>query len=168
MVAGRLGTDRHDGPADTDRQARCAYAVTRARLAGLSEGLGTVGVDWLDVPVEERFDNSTAAGRSAAASLLDRHPDLTAIACVTDVFALATVEAARRRGWRVPDDLSVTGFDDVPEAATVGLTTVRQPMLEKGRVAGQLLLDEGERPSARHVRLATELVVRRSTAPPRA
>ena len=67
----------------------------------------------------------------------------------------------------MPADLSVTGFDDVPEAAAVGLTTVQQPMLEKGRVAGQLLLDEGERPAARHVQLPTELVVRRSTAPPR-
>ncbi len=167
VVAGRLGTDRHDGPADADRQARCPYAVVRARLAGLSEGLAGYGVDWADVQVEERFDNSTAAGESAAAALLDRHPELTALACTTDVFALATVETARRRGWRVPADLSVTGFDDVPEAAAVGLTTVQQPMLEKGRVAGQLLLDEGERPAARHVQLPTELVVRRSTAPPR-
>ena len=146
----------------------CPYAVVRARLAGLSEGLAAAGVDWADVPVEERFDNSTAAGASAAAALLDRHPDLTALACTTDVFALATIEAARRRGWRVPADLSVTGFDDVPEAATAGLTTVRQPMLEKGRVAGQLLLDESERPAARHVLLPTALVVRTSTAPPRA
>jgi len=168
IVAGRLGTDRHDGPAGAERQARCPYAVVRARLAGLSEGLAAAGVDWADVPVEERFDNSTAAGAAAAAALLDRHPDLTALACTTDVFALAAIEAGRRRGWRVPADLSVTGFDDVPEAATAGLTTVRQPMLEKGRVAGQLLLDEGERPAARHVLLPTELIVRTSTAPPRA
>jgi DNA-binding LacI/PurR family transcriptional regulator len=167
VVAGRLGTDRHDGPADAGRQARCPYAVVRARLAGLSDGLAACGVDWATVPVEERFDNSPAAGGSAAAALLDRHPELTAIACTTDVFALATVGAARRRGWRVPDDLSVTGFDDVPEAAAAGLTTVRQPMLEKGRVAGQLLLDEGERPAARHVRLPTDLVLRLSTAAPR-
>ena len=167
VVAGRLGTDRNDGPADAERQARCPYAVVRARLAGLSEGLAAAGVDWVDVPVEERFENSTAAGVSAAAALLDRHADLTALACTTDVFALATVDTARRRGWRVPVDLSVTGFDDVPEAAAAGLTTVRQPMLEKGRVAGQLLLDEGERPAARHVLLPTELIVRTSTAPPR-
>lgn len=167
VVAGRLGTDRHDGPAGAERQARCPYAVVRARLAGLSDGLAACGVDWADVPVEERFDNSPAAGESAAAALLDRHPELTALACTTDVFALATVVTARRRGWRVPEDLSVTGFDDVPEAAAVGLTTVRQPMLEKGRVAGQLLLDESERPAARHVQLPTELVLRHSTAAPR-
>ena len=167
VVAGRLGTNRHDGPADSERQVRCPYAVVRARLAGLSEGLAAGGVDWADVPVEERFENSAEAGESAAAALLDRHPDLTAVACTTDVFALACARAAGRRGWRMPADLSVTGFDDVPEAATVGLTTIRQPMLEKGRVAGQLLLDEGERPAARHVQLPTELVVRTSTAAPR-
>jgi DNA-binding LacI/PurR family transcriptional regulator len=119
------------------------------------------------VPVEERFDNSPAAGEAAATALLDRHPDLTALACTTDVFALAAARVARARGLRVPEDLSVTGFDDVPEAAAAGLTTVRQPMLDKGRVAGRLLLDEDERPAARRVLLPTEFVVRSSTAAPR-
>ncbi len=167
VVANRLGTDRNDGPADLDRQQRCPYAVVKARLAGLSDGLGEHGVDWAAVAVEERFDNSSAAGEAAAIALLDRHPELTAVACTTDVFALATLAAAGRRGLRVPRDLSVTGFDDVPEAAAASLTTVHQPMLEKGRVAGQLLLDEDERPAARHVLLATTLVPRNSTGKPR-
>ena len=166
VVANRLATDRNDGPADAGRQARIQYAIERARLAGLADGLATAGVDWAGVPVEERFDNSPAAGESAAAALLDRHPDLSTLACTTDVFALAALSVARDRGLRVPEDLSVTGFDDVPEAADAGLTTVRQPMLDKGRVAGRLLLDEGERPAARRVLLPTELVVRSSTAPP--
>ena len=166
-VASRLDTDRNDGPASVDRQRGGRYAIERARLAGLADGLATGGVEWSQVPVEERFDNSAAAGASAADALLDRHPDLTALACTTDVFALAAIGAARRRGLRVPEDLSVTGFDDVPEAVAAGLTTVRQPMLEKGRVAGRLLLDEGERPAARRVLLPTELVVRSSTAPAR-
>jgi DNA-binding LacI/PurR family transcriptional regulator len=167
VIASRLSTDRHDGPADLARQVSSAYAVERLRLAGLADGLAGGGVDWGDVPVEERFENAPAAGASAAAALLDRHPDLTAIACTTDVFALATLEVAARRGLGVPADLSVTGFDDVPQAAIAGLTTVRQPMLEKGRVAGRLLLDESDRPEARRVLLPTELIVRRSTAPPR-
>ena len=75
------------------------------------------------------------------------------------------VTAVPAQAWDLIADK--TGFDDVPEAAAVGLTTVRQPMLEKGRVAGQLLLHEGERPAARHVLLPTELVVRTSTAHPR-
>jgi DNA-binding LacI/PurR family transcriptional regulator len=167
VVANRLGTDRNDGPADAERQEHCPYAVVRSRLAGLADGLAESGVDWATVPVEERFDNSPAAGADGAAALLDRHPELTALACTTDVFALATFAVAGRRGLRVPHELSVTGFDDVPEAAASALTTVRQPMLEKGRVAGQLLLDEGERPAARHVLLPTELIVRNSTGPPR-
>lgn len=167
VVANRLGTDRSDGPADADRQSRCPYAVVKARLAGLAAGLAESGVDWATVPVEERFDNTSWAGEDGAAALLDRHPDLTALACTTDVFALATLAVAGRRGMRVPRELSVTGFDDVPAASASSLTTVRQPMLEKGRVAGRLLLDESERPAARHVLLPTELVVRNSTGSPR-
>jgi DNA-binding LacI/PurR family transcriptional regulator len=167
VIASRLAVTRHDGPADLDRQRGCVYAVERLRLAGLADGLATGGVRWADVPVQERFDNAPAAGLSAAAALLDRHPDLTAIACTTDVFALATLEVARKRGLRVPADLSVTGFDDIREAAAAGLTTVRQPMLAKGRAAGRLLLEEGERTEARSVTLSTELIVRGSTGPPR-
>jgi DNA-binding LacI/PurR family transcriptional regulator len=166
VIACRLSTERNDGPADLARQASAAYAVERLRLAGLADGLASGGVDWASVPVEERFDNAPIAGASAAAALLDRHPELTAIACTTDVFALATLEVAARRGLRIPADLSVTGFDDIPQAAGASLTTVRQPMLEKGRVAGRLLLGEGDRPEARRVLLGTELVVRHSTAPP--
>ncbi len=167
VIASRLSNERNDGPAPLGRQRATGYAVERLRLAGLADGLASGGVDWADVPVEERFDNVPAAGASAATALLDRHPELTAIACTTDVFALATLEVAARRGLRVPADLSVTGFDDVPQAAVAGLTTVRQPMLEKGRAAGRLLLDESDRLEARRVLLPTELVVRPSTAPPR-
>ncbi|HEX6754355.1 MAG TPA: LacI family DNA-binding transcriptional regulator, partial [Mycobacteriales bacterium] len=113
-ISSRLDLDRNDGPADPERRRKSRYAVDRARLAGLT---GALSADPDELPVEERFDNSAVAGRSAATALLDRHPGLTAIACTTDVYALATIEVARSRGLRVPEDLSVTGFDDVPEAA---------------------------------------------------
>ena len=167
VISSRMATTLYDGPADLRRQLGSRYAVERLRLAGLADGLATGGVERSDIPVEERFYNASAAGRSAASALLDRYPDLTAIACTSDVFALAALEVARARGLRVPEDLSVTGFDDVPEAAAAGLTTVHQPMLEKGRVAGSLLLDEDERPAARRVVLATELMIRTSTGPAR-
>jgi DNA-binding LacI/PurR family transcriptional regulator len=166
VICSRLDHDRNDGPAEEERQRTSRYAVERARIAGLTEGLAPVRTDRV-LPVEERFDNSPAAGRSAAAALLDRYPGLTAIACTTDVYAMAVLQEARARGLRVPEDLSVTGFDDVPDAAGAGLTTVHQPMLEKGRVAGRLLLDEGERPAARSRLLPTQLLVRRSTGPAR-
>jgi DNA-binding LacI/PurR family transcriptional regulator len=167
VVTSRLSMTRHDGPADLARQQATVYAVERLRLAGLADGLAAGGVDWASIPVEERFDNVRSAGESAANALLDRHPDLTAIAGTTDVFALGALAAAERRGLRVPEDLSVTGFDDVPEAGAVGLTTVFQPMLDKGRVAGQLLLDADERPEAHRVVLGTQLCVRTSTGPAR-
>jgi LacI family transcriptional regulator len=81
------------------------------------------------------------------------------------------IEAARVAGLVVPRDLSVVGFDDLPIArwAAPPLTTVRQPLAEMGRVATQLLeaLIAGRDPDAYHVELATALVVRASTAPPR-
>jgi LacI family transcriptional regulator len=85
-----------------------------------------------------------------------------------DQFALAAIDTARELGLRVPDDLSVVGFDDIPVASQVSppLTTVHQPLVEKGRIAAELLF--GRRSAAAPIVLPTELVVRGTTAPPRA
>lgn len=167
VICTRLASDRNDGPADIHRQRKAIYALERLRLLGLADGLAARGVSWNEVRVEERFDHTLEAGGDAARALLDRHPDLTAIACTTDVLALGALAEARRRGLSVPEDLSITGFDDVAEAAAAGLTTIRQPMVEKGRTAGRLLLDRGERSEPRTVRLPADLVMRTSTAAPR-
>ena len=71
------------------------------------------------------------------------------------------------RGLTVPDDLTITGFDGVPEAERAGLTTVRQPVLEKGRAAGELLLERGDRSRPRRITLPTELRVGRTSCAPR-
>ena len=85
------------------------------------------------------------------------------------LLALGAIEAAGKRGLPVPGGLAVTGFDDLPAAAGAGLTTVHQPLAEKGRVAAHLLLDAlAGATRARRVELPTRLVVRGSTAPPRA
>jgi LacI family transcriptional regulator len=85
-------------------------------------------------------------------------------------MALGVIEAARARGLRVPQDLSLVGFDDTQLArmASPPLTTIRQPLWELGGVALRtaLRLANGERLDSHHVELATELVVRGSTAPP--
>jgi DNA-binding LacI/PurR family transcriptional regulator len=78
-------------------------------------------------------------------------------------MAFGAVEAATQRGLVIGRDLSVSGFDDVPAAAQVGLTTVRQPIAEKGRLLGRMLLDPDF--TERHVVLDTELVARSSTGP---
>lgn len=165
VVCSRLTLERNDGRAGVDRQRAAAYALERARLGGLADGLRASGIDWADVPVQERFDHTVDAGAAAAAALLAEHPQLTAIACTSDVFALGVLAEADRRGLAVPGALSVTGFDDVPEAERAGLTTVHQPMLDKGTVAGRLVLAGG--PEARRVVLPTFLVVRPSTGPAR-
>jgi LacI family transcriptional regulator len=109
-------------------------------------------------------------GLAGGAALLDLPERPTAIFAGSDETALGVVEAARIRGLRVPADLSVVGFDDTQVArfASPPLTTVRQPLREIGAVAVRraLRLTVGEKVDSHHVELATELVVRGSTAPP--
>ena len=85
-------------------------------------------------------------------------------------MALGAYEAARRRGLRVPDDLSIVGFDDLPESqwSSPPLTTIRQPLAEMGALAARtaLRLARGEPIETPRVELATDLVVRDSTASP--
>ena len=162
----RLAPDGYDGPAGQERQAAATYSVSRARLAGYADALRATGLDWEEVPVEERAIMTPETGAGAAMALLARRPRPTAILAASDVLALGALEAARKLGLDVPGDLSVAGFDDIPDAALVtpALTTVRQPLLDKGRVAGRLLLDP-EAAGPREVLLPTELVIRASTGP---
>lgn len=82
------------------------------------------------------------------------------------MLALEALRELRACGFRVPQDVSVTGFDDVPAAAAAGLTTMAQPLVEKGRAAARLLLQGIENGERSTLMLPTELVVRSSTAPP--
>ena len=127
-----------------------------------------------DVEVDERFVASRASGGEGLDAILSRRPDVTAICCLADVLALGVLDAAGRRGLRVAQDLTVTGFDDIPESAGAGLTTVHQPLGLKGREAGRLLLERlaeaapGRAVSGRHPRrvlLPAIIQVRRSSGP---
>jgi DNA-binding LacI/PurR family transcriptional regulator len=165
VVSSSLSPDGWTGLADLERQRRAQYHVVRDRLDGLADGLATTGVARRDIPVQEMPANAVELGRLGALALLDAHPGLTAIVAVSDIIALGVLEALASRGLKVPDDVSVTGFDDTPGAITAGLTTVHQPLLEKGRVAGQLLLDSAERLGPRSRLLPAVLVVRATTGP---
>jgi DNA-binding LacI/PurR family transcriptional regulator len=105
--------------------------------------------------------------RAIAAELLSLPERPTAIFASSDTQALGTLEAARRLGIRVPEELSVVGFDDIEVASYVGLTTVRQPLAESGRRGAELLLRAlGGRPvDLRTELLPLELVVRGTTGP---
>ncbi|GAB3664866.1 LacI family DNA-binding transcriptional regulator [Streptomyces sparsus] len=144
---------------------------SRARLDGYRAALEAAGVpldDGLVVPGDFYHES----GFVGCGRLMDLPEPPTAVFASSDQMALGAIEALRRRGMRVPEDVSVVGFDDLPEVrwSAPPLTTVRQPLVEMGKVAARTVLrlaDGGEVDSPR-VELATELVVRASTAPPRA
>lgn len=140
-----------------------------ARLAGYHAALREAGVEprpeWIH-PGDFTFQ----AGRRAGDHLLSTPEPPTAIFAANDLEALGVLDAARARGLRLPEDLSVVGFDDSVQAisASPGLTTVRQPFAEIGATALQLLLElVAHRPLAsRRLELTTHLIVRQSTAAP--
>jgi DNA-binding LacI/PurR family transcriptional regulator len=166
VICMRLGRDRNDGFVSEARQQTAHYHVQRARLEGLRGAYEAVGVDWSEVPVVERFDHTTSSGASAAAQLLDRDSNLTAIVCTSDILALGAQSEATRRGRRVPDDLTITGFDGIPEARRSGLTTVTQPVLEKGRAAGKMLLSGHDPGRPRKLTLDTQMITGSTAARP--
>lgn len=108
-------------------------------------------------------------GYTGAMKLLDLAEPPTAIFASNDVMAMGAMDAVRSRGLRIPDDISILGYDDIPQAELVrpALTTVRQPLEHMGRVATQMLLDMLKKPELHpnRIELPTELVVRSSTAP---
>jgi LacI family transcriptional regulator len=142
------------------------WLASDARLAGHVSALADVGV--LPDPRLVRPGEPTAQfGYDAADELLDLPDRPTALIGFNDKAAAGALAAAARRGLRVPEDLSVTGFDDIDmaQATRPMLTTVRQPLQEMGRIAVSLLIRllERHRLDALHIELATELIVRGST-----
>jgi DNA-binding LacI/PurR family transcriptional regulator len=164
VVSLRQHNDGHTGLAGPDRRHGAAYRVTRERLAGYAEAIEAAGLAWDDVPIYEG-PNFRALGTDAAAVLLALEPRPTAILAMSDEFALGVVDGARAAGLSVPADLSLVGYDDAPPADPRRLTTIRQPLLEKGRTGGRMLLEALEGGTPADVLLPTELVVRASTAP---
>jgi DNA-binding LacI/PurR family transcriptional regulator len=170
VVSYELGPGHRHGLVDGDRLAGITFAGTRERLGGYRTALAGAGRDWPATPIFECDHNARQPGREAAAVLLAARPRPTAIVAMSDELALGVLEAAADAGLDVPGDLSVVGFDDTPAAAnaTPPLTTVRQPLRQKGVLAGQRLLALRDgRPTGRSRRLPTEVVVRGSTAAPR-
>jgi len=116
-----------------------------------------------------RADLTQEGGHSAARELLEGQERPTAVFTSNDLQAVGVYQAAREAGLRIPQDLSVVGFDDLPITALMDppLTTVHQPLAEMAVAATEmaLALGRGERPAQIGVELATTLTLRRSTAP---
>ncbi|RVD27680.1 LacI family transcriptional regulator, partial [Mesorhizobium sp. M4A.F.Ca.ET.020.02.1.1] len=139
-----------------------------ARLRGFTRALGEAGVD-LPASAVVDSDYHFAGGRLAMERLLTQAPDITAVFACNDLMAMGAITALRSRGLRVPDDMSLVGFDDIPYAVTTWppLTTIAQPVEKIGTRAVSLLLErlgEPAAPSRREV-LTPVLVERESCAP---
>jgi DNA-binding LacI/PurR family transcriptional regulator len=145
------------------------HAFCLARMAGYRSALDTAGLP-VDPELIVRMQLTREDGYAAAGELLARPDRPTAIFTANDLQALGVYQAAREAGLRIPEDLSVVGYDDVPVTAWVDppLTTVHQPLTEMAAAATELALTlgRGEKIPQIGLEIATHLVVRESTAPP--
>ncbi|MET8866798.1 substrate-binding domain-containing protein [Nonomuraea sp. NPDC004580] len=143
-------------------------ACNQARLHGYRAAMEAEGAPVLPGYVRSSHFHYQD-GVEGGAAVLDLPHAPTAIFAGSDEMAVGIMEAARERGLRIPEDLSIVGFDDtqIAKVTSPPLTTIRQPLREMGQAALRtaLRLAEGERVDSHHVELATELVVRGSTAP---
>ncbi|MFI5063323.1 MAG: substrate-binding domain-containing protein, partial [Streptosporangiales bacterium] len=144
------------------------YLCSRARVDGYRSALEQAGIR-TDPALIRHGTFQHEDGFTCGGELLELADPPTAIFAGSDQQALGVYEAARQRGLRIPQDLSVVGFDDLPAARWVSppLTTVRQPLADMGRVAAEMLgsLIDGMPPRSQRVELSTQLVIRDSTAP---
>ena len=160
----RLGHRRIAAIGGPEHQLFC-----RARLDGYRSTMEAAGLP-VDAELVMRTGLTTEDGRAAALRLLAHPQPPTAIVASNDLQALGVYQAARELGLRIPADLSVVGFDDLPIAALMDppLTTVHQPLTEMAVAATELALalGRGEKTPQVSVELATTLTVRDSTAAP--
>jgi LacI family transcriptional regulator len=142
-----------------------SLTTTHDRMAGFRAGLAQAGQS-LSKRLVAVGDFTADSGERETGQLLDDAPDVTAIFALNDVMAIGALRAIRKRGLRIPDDISVVGFDDIPMAADVcpPLTTVQVPLVDLGRRALELAL-EPQGQGFRFEHLATRVVTRSSTAP---
>lgn len=143
--------------------------LERERFQGFKDGLEKIGLPFdpeLVIPGDFTIESGMAAGQD----LMARAMRPTAVFCTSDEMAIGLMRTLLSAGLRVPEDVSVAGFDDIEFAAVAepALTTIHQPRRELGQAAAAALIDllQG-RPTPKRIRLETELVVRNSVAPPR-
>lgn len=154
--------DAYTGLVDSRRLANATYQITLLRLQGYRDAISKAGINFNQVPIYECHNDENNA-YAAALTLLNFNPRPTGILAMSDMLAYGAFRAAEKLGLNIPQDLSVVGFDDIPLASQVRptLTTIQQPLVEKGAIAAKLLLSEVKQNT---YILKTKLLVRESTA----
>jgi len=150
-----------------DREGGFGFTSRDKREQGYHEVMHAAGLEIDPALVRYGHHERDVAQRLAEDLLTIDHPPTAVFAC-SDVQATGALAAARSLGLRVPDDLSIVGFDDIELASYVGLTTVRQPLFDSGYQATKLLLSalqgDGDLTEGRHD-LTLELIERSTTGP---
>ena len=141
LLTMRLSRDRRQDLVDAVRLQLPTFDVQRERILGVWDAMEAAGVDPDSLTVVESYDHLPTSGGDAAKVALEANPRITALMCTADILALSAMDYLRAHGIYVPGQMSITGFDGVPDAISRGLTTVVQPSLQKGRRAGELLLN---------------------------
>jgi LacI family transcriptional regulator len=150
---------------------RSGYTTSEGRIAGYREALAAFGVahdPGLEVEVEVNLERAEGY-RLMKRRLQDGPADFTAVFAANDLVAAGARRALLEKDLRIPDDMSLIGYDDLPPADDIGLTTVHVPHEELGRTAARLALERGANGVAdsRHVMLGTHIVMRDSVRPRR-
>ena len=166
LLTMRLSRERRQGLVDPERIQSPKFHVQRERINGVRDVMIAAGIAPDSLTIVESYEHGPKSGGSAAEVALDANPRITALMCTADVLALSAMDYLRARGIYAPGQMTVTGFDGVPEAISRGLTTVAQSSLLKGRRAGELL----HRPPRSGIPvvevLDTELIRGRTAGPP--
>ncbi|HUO40007.1 MAG TPA: LacI family DNA-binding transcriptional regulator [Mycobacterium sp.] len=152
--------------ANPERLRSPHFHVQRERIGAVRDAMEAAGLDPDSVTVVESYEHQPTSGGLAAAVALEANPRITALMCTADVLALSAMDYLRGRGVYVPGQMTVTGFDGVPEALRRGLSTVVQPSLQKGRLAGKLVHTPPRSGLPVNEVLETELIRGRTAGPP--
>lgn len=166
LLTMRLGRDRRLGLVDRERLQSPKFHVQRERINGVRDAMSVAGIDPDSLTVVESYEHGPKSGGSAAEVAMNANPRITALMCTADVLALSAMDYLRAHGIYAPGQMTVTGFDGVPEAISRGLTTVAQSSLLKGRRAGELLHQPARFGAPVVEMLDTELIRGRTAGPP--
>ncbi|CAN5539037.1 LacI family DNA-binding transcriptional regulator [soil metagenome] len=149
-----------------ERLGGTPFQVQAERIGGVRDAMTAAGLDPDELTIVESAEHEATSGGTAAELALATNPRITALMCTADMLAISAMDHLRARGIYVPGQMTVTGFDGVPEALKRGLSTVNQPSLEKGRRAGELLHSPPRSGLPVVEVLPTELIRGRTAGPP--